>query len=141
MSLFQTKYEFKISFEDLDPMYIVWHGNYMRYMEQARCDLLSKLNYTYTNMKNDGYAYPIAKMEVKYIKPAFFEDVLTMQLDVISIKPTLDIKYKIYNNKTGEKIFEAKTMQIAVDIKTKESVYSAPKGLIKAIEDYKNEKI
>ena len=141
MSLFQTKYEFKISFEDLDPMYIVWHGNYMRYMEQARCDLLSKLNYTYTNMKNDGYAYPIAKMEVKYIKPAFFEDVLTMELDIISVEPTLDIKYKIYNKKTGEKIFEAKTMQIAVDMNTKESIYSAPKGLIKAIEDYKNEKI
>lgn len=140
MSLYQSEYEFKISFEDLDPMYIVWHGNYMRYMEQARCDMLSKLKYSYTNMKNDGYAYPIAKMEVKYIKPAFFEDILTMKLEILSIEPALEIKYKIYNKKNGEKIFEAKTMQIAIDINSRESIYIAPKGLLKAIEDSKNEK-
>jgi len=141
MSLFQSEYEFKISFEDLDPMYIVWHGNYMRYMEQARCDLLSKLKYTYLDIRDDGWAYPIAKMEVKYIKPAYFEDVLVMKLEILSIEPTLNIKYKIFNKKTGEKIFEAKTMQILINMETKESVYNAPEGLIKAIKDYENEKI
>ena len=56
MCLYESEYEVKVSFEDLDPMNIVWHGNYMRYMEQARCDMLEKLHYTYTDIKNDGYA-------------------------------------------------------------------------------------
>lgn len=133
MGLYQSEYEVKVSFEDLDPMNVVWHGNYIRYMERARCDLLDKLNYTYMDMKADGYAYPIAKMKTKYIRPAEFGDVLTIKLDIISIEPALNIKYTIFNKKTGDKIFEASTMQIGVNIHTKESIYTPPKRLMQAV--------
>ena len=138
MSLYHSEYKLKVSFEDLDPMNIVWHGNYIRYMEQARCDMFSKLNYTYIDMKEDGYAYPIAKLRTKYIKPAMFGDILTVKLDVIAIEPALNIKYLIY--KDSEKIFEAETMQIGLDINTGESLYNPPKKLVDAM-GYKNEKI
>lgn len=133
MCLYESEYEVKVSFEDLDPMDIVWHGNYMRYMEQARCDMLEKLHYTYTDMKNDGYAYPVAKMKVKYIKPAEFGDTLTVKTMVMSLEPALDIKYIMYNKSTGEKIFEATTMQIALDINTRKTVYQPPEKLIESV--------
>jgi len=132
MSLYQSKYIVKVSFEDLDPMNVVWHGNYMRYMEQARCNLLEELNYTYIDMKNENYAYPVAKMNVKYIKPATFGDTLTIVTDIEELEPALNIKYKIYRGK--EKIFEAKTMQIGINIKTGESIYTAPKSFRAKIE-------
>lgn len=138
MFIISSEYEITVSFEDLDPMNVVWHGNYIHYMERARCNLFLKLNYTYADMKNDGIMYPVAKMETKFIKPAFFNDKLTVETAIISIEPTLDIKYKIYRE--GEKIFEAKTMQIAVDINSKESVFIPPKRLVKLLEgksDYK----
>ena len=142
MGLVQTEYEVKVSFEDLDPMSIVWHGNYMRYMEQARCDLLDKIGYTYFDIKSDGYVYPIAKMKVKYIKPACFGDILTIKTEVISIEPTFEIKYKMFNKQSKDKIFEAYTMQIAVDIKKHQSVYTAPEKFVKAIKKaIENEKI
>ncbi len=140
MSLYHFEYEFKISFEDLDPMNIVWHGNYMRYMEQARCNMLAKLGYTYSDMNEDNYAYPVAKMNVKYIKPAFFQDVLVMKLDILSIEPSLDIKYTIFNKASNEKIFEATTMQIAVDFRTMTSIYTPPIGLVNAVRRADNEK-
>ena len=141
MSLFKSEYELKVPFEDLDPMGIVWHGNYMRYLEHARCDMLSKLNYTYKNMKSDGFAYPVAKMNVKYIKPATFEDILVIKSDLISIEPSLDIQYVIFNKATNEKIFEASTMQIGINAKTGESIYTAPIGLIEAVKRINDEKI
>lgn len=140
MGLYQSEYEVKVSFEDLDPMNVVWHGNYIRYMERARCDLLDKLNYTYMDMKADGYAYPIAKMKTKYIRPAEFGDVLTIKLDIISIEPALNIKYTIFNKKTGGKIFLASTMQIGINIRTKESIYTPPQRLMQAICGVSNEK-
>lgn len=133
MSLYQSEYELRVSFEDLDPMGVVWHGNYLRYMEQARCDLLSKINYTYMDMKSDGFAYPVAKLTTKYIKPAKFMDNLIVRLEVISLEPSLDIKYKIFNKDSGEKIFEASTMQIRYDIKENQSVYTPPAALVNAI--------
>ena len=141
MSLFKSTYEVKVSFEDLDPMNIVWHGNYMRYMEQARCDLLDKLNYTYNDMKADGIAYPVAKMKVKYIKPAEFEDILLIESELISVEPSLDIEYTIYNKITGDKIFEGFTMQIGIDAETKNSTYTAPKRFLQAIEEAHSEKV
>lgn len=140
MSLYQSEYEVKISFEDLDLMNVVWHGNYMRYMEQARCDMLDKLNYTYMDMKADGYAYPVAKMKVKYIKPAVFGDILTVMTEVISIEPSLDLKYTMFNKKTKDKIFEGVTMQIGVNTETRESIYTPPVRLVQAIKEAQNEK-
>lgn len=134
MSLFESEYELKISFENIDMMGIVWHGNYIKYMEQARCDLFSKLNYTYIDMKNDGFAYPVAKMKVKYIKPAELNDTLVVKTKIEELEPALIIKYAIYNKKTNDKIFCAETMQIAVDIKTRKSIYSAPYQLLKKLE-------
>ena len=135
MSLFQSEYKLKVSFEDLDPMSVVWHGNYIRYMEQARCDMFDKLHYTYMDMKADGFAYTVAKMKVKYIKPAEFGDILALKLILNSIEPTLDIDYSIFNEKSGEKIFEASTMQIGINIETQESIYTPPKRLVKAVSD------
>ena len=37
-------------FYDLDPMNIVWHGNYPRFLEQARCALLDKIAFNYVEM-------------------------------------------------------------------------------------------
>ncbi len=133
MSLFQSEYELKVSFEDLDAMGIVWHGNYMRYLEQARCDMFSKLKYTYMDMKKDGIAYPVAKMKVKYIKPAEFEDNLIVKSEIVALEPALEIKYKIYNKNSLDKIFEATTMQIGVDTIERKSVYIAPERLKKAL--------
>ena len=139
MSLYQFECQLKVSFEDLDPMNVVWHGNYMRYMEQARCELLDKLNYTYMDMKADGFAYPVAKMKVKYIKPALFRDILTLRLDIISIEPSLDIKYTMFNN-SGYKIFEGQTMQICLNTNTMQSVYTPPQRLVLAIKRLSDEK-
>ena len=133
MSLFKAEYELKVSFEDIDLMGIVWHGNYIKYLEQARCDMFSKLNYTYMDMKDDGFSYPVAKMKVKYIKPAKFEDVLAVKSELVELEPAMNIKYVIFNKLTKEKIFEAKTMQIAFDIKANKSVYTPPKRFIEAL--------
>ena len=138
MCLYKSEYKFRVSFEDLDPMNIGWHGNYMKYMEQARCDMLSKLKYTYFDMKDEGIGYPVAKMKVKYIKPATLGDILTVFTSVEMIEPSLNLRYEIFKN--GEKIFEATTMQIEIDINTGESIYTAPSGLKAAIERVKNEK-
>lgn len=119
----------KVQFYDLDPMNVVWHGNYIKYMETSRCDLLSKIGYDYEDMRTDGVAYPVATMEVKFIKPCVFNQNLRVVASVEEIEPCLIIKYMIYDAETGEKLFKAKTMQICVDVNTNESIYSAPERL------------
>lgn len=125
-----------VQFFDLDPMNVVWHGNYIKYLETARCDMLSKIGYTYNEMKEDGFAYPIAKMDLKFIKPAHFNQKLKIVTKILEIEPALNIKYEIFDTQTNEKIFTAKSMQICVNIKTLESVYTAPKRFVESVKNY-----
>ena len=104
--MYKTTYEIKIPFYDLDPMGIVWHGNYVKYMEKARCDMFSKLNYTYIDMAQDGISYPIAKMETKFIESATFEQEIIIETHLVEIEPALKTKYTFFDKKTNRKIFE-----------------------------------
>ena len=114
----------EVPFYDLDPMNVVWHGNYIKYLETARCDLLSKIGYNYDNM------------DLKFIKPAVFAQKLKIKTTVEDVEPALNLKYEIYDAGTNEKIFKAKSMQICVDIKTRESVYTAPENFLKKLREY-----
>ncbi len=118
-----------VQFFDLDPMNVVWHGNYIKYLETARCDLLAKIGYDYTDMARDCVAYPVATMDLKFMKPCKFNQKLKVISSLEEIEPCLIIKYTIFDAQTNEKMFKAKSMQICVDTKTQESYYSAPKGL------------
>lgn len=137
MEKIQTNCTLEVEFYDLDPMNVVWHGNYIKYLETARCDLLSKIGYTYDDMKNDNSAYPVATMELKYIKPAVFKQKLLIETTLESVEPAMIINYLIKDKLTGEKLFKAKSMQIRVDTVTKESLYTAHENFLRKIEEYR----
>lgn len=137
MSLFESELEIKVPFHDLDPMNVVWHGNYVKYLEQSRCDMFDKIGYTYYDMKDDNYIYPIAKMSMKYVKPLSFNQKILIKTALIEIEPAIIIKYKIFNG--ADIVFEAESMQIGINIKTGESVYNAPEKLLQTLGIY-NEK-
>ena len=134
MKHISSKINIKVEFYDLDPMNIVWHGNYVKYLEAARCDFFEKLNYDYMQMYNDGIMYPIVKMDLKYIKSARLGDILTVECILKELEPAIILKYNIYSD--GEKILSANSMQIGVSVKTGESIYEAPQKLKEGIEKF-----
>lgn len=127
--LFKNETNLTVQFYDLDPLNVVWHGNYIKYLETARCELLDKLGYDYEDMKRDNVAYPVATMDLKFIKPCVFNQKLKIITSVEEIEPSLIMKYTIYDAETGDKLFKARSMQICIDKTTNESIYSAPEGL------------
>lgn len=136
--MIETEIYIDVPFYDVDPMNIVWHGNYIKYLEQARTELFNRINYSYTDMYNDGIMYPIAKMESKYIRPARFRDKLKVVCKLVETEPAITIKYTIYNAETGEKIFKAKSLQICVNAQSLESIYEEPVKLKEKIREYEN---
>ena len=129
-----TETKIKVPFFDLDPMNIVWHGNYIKYIEQARCDFFEKINYNYTQMYSDGIMYPIAKMDLKYIKSAKFGENLRIICTLKELEPAIIFKYNIFCGET--KLLTASTMQIGVFTKTGETFYEAPEKLKEAVKNF-----
>ena len=62
--------ELSPAFHDLDPMEVVWHGNYIKYLELARCALLQSFDYDYPQMRESGYLWPIVDLRTKYLRSA-----------------------------------------------------------------------
>ncbi|WP_234400451.1 acyl-CoA thioesterase [Campylobacter concisus] len=129
---------FKVAFFDVDSMEVMWHGNYVKYLEMARCELLDKLGYNYIAMKKDGFAFPIVKLDVKYVRPAFFNDVIKVSTTLSECETFLKFHYLIENEK-GEKLSEANTAQAVIEMKSLQTCFEMPDTLKKAIKAY-NEK-
>lgn len=135
MKEFTSNTQIKVAFCDLDPMNIVWHGNYLKYLELARSEMFDKLNFGYTVMKDCNLLYPIAKMDLKFIAPAEFNQILNVKCVLKEIEPAIIIKYTISDAITGQKLFKAKSMQICVDAISKETLYVAHEQLKKGLAD------
>ncbi len=121
--------ELSPAFHDLDPMEIVWHGNYVKYLELARCALLAKFDYDYPQMRDSGYAWPIVDMRLKYVKTTEFGQRLRIRCEIVEWENRLKIEYLISDAVTGHKINKAYTIQVAVDMATREMQYLCPEVL------------
>jgi acyl-CoA thioester hydrolase len=124
----------KSQFYDLDPMGIVWHGNYARFFEQARCALLDKLDYNYQQMNDSGYAWPIVEMRIKYVRPIRFPQEIVVTATLIEYENRLKINYLIVDSVTSEKLTKGFTIQVAVDKKTDEMLFQSPTVLYRKVE-------
>lgn len=118
--------EINPEFFDLDPMNIVWHGNYIKYLEVARCALLRTVGYDYPDMIASGYVWPIIDMRLKYIGSAYLNQPILIDAEIVEWEHRLKINYRISDKATGKVINKAYTIQVAVDAKTNEMCYQSP---------------
>ncbi len=108
------------SFQDADPLGIIYHGNYFRYFEDARRALMEKLDYSYLEMSASGYMYPLSETYVKYIQPIRFEHAIRVTAEVVEWENRIQINYVIYDADTGRRLTKAYTRQVAVKLDTGE---------------------
>lgn len=114
------------AFCDIDAMEIVYHGNYVRYLEIARSALLAKYDYDYPRMRESGYGWPIVDMRLKYVRPVVYGQALKVRATIVEWEFRLRIEYEIRDAQTGEKLNAASTIQVAVDMSTREMCYVCP---------------
>ena len=125
--------EIEIPFYDLDPVNIVWHGNYPKYFELARCALLEQFNYGYNAMKESGYIWPIIDLHIRYIKPLVFKQRVVVDAVLKEWEYRLKIDYLIRDAVTQARLTKGSTTQVAVDIKTKELCLISPSILVERL--------
>lgn len=125
--------EMQVQFFDLDPMEIVWHGNYVKYLEVVRCALLDKIGYNYVEMKASGYAWPIIDMHLRYAAPATFGQTIRLRAEIVEWENRLKIDYLISDAASGRRLNKASTIQVAVDMASKEMCFVSPPVLFEKL--------
>lgn len=128
-------YNFRAEFYDVDSMGVMWHGNYVKCTESARCRFLDEVGFNYKNMHKNGFATPIIKMEFKYIAPIFFNDSFKVRIDLIDFDSVLKFQY-IFLDMQDKRLTIAQTSQVAFDMVTRESLYEIPHEFREKLQDF-----
>lgn len=123
----------KIPFYDVDMMRISWHGNYLKYFEDARCALLDKIGYNYTQMEQSGYMWPIVDCRIKYVKPVRFNQVVNITATLVEYENRIKINYRITDLETGVCLTKGYTIQVAVDLATQKMCFVSPEVLLEKL--------
>ena len=127
---------FPVEFYDVDTMRVFWHGNYVKYMEKARCALLNSVNFGYLEMEKCGTAFPVVDMKLKYVRSLRFGDTVRVVSYLTEYENCIKIKYEIYNAESGELCTKAESTQMAMSIATSESSIVCPQIFIDNVKKY-----
>lgn len=137
--MFASKIKLRVRYGETDQMGYVYYGNYASFFEVGRVEALRNLGYSYKGLEDDGIMLPVFSYNVVYLKPAFYDDLLTVHTRIRQVPGArIMFEYEIENQK-GEKISEAETTLVFISKETGKPM-KAPEGLIQKLDSVINGK-
>ncbi len=115
--MFSHSTKIRVRYGETDQMGYMYYGNYAQYYEVGRVEMLRSLGMSYSSMEADGIMMPVLELKCKYIKPALYDQEITVKT-IIKTLPGVRIffEYELYNEK-DELINIGSTTLVFVDMK------------------------
>lgn len=96
--MFKHETQIRIRYSETDQMGYCYYGNYAQFFEIGRVETLRSLGISYKELEDRGIMLPVLNYEVKFIKPAFYDDLITIKTIINAIpKARIDFDYELYN--------------------------------------------
>ncbi|HBF89151.1 MAG TPA: thioesterase [Bacteroidales bacterium] len=120
--MISNKTEIRITYADTDKMGYCYYGNYPRFYEIGRTELMRKLGLSYKELEESGIMMPVLSLNIKYIKPAFYDDIIVVETFIKEI-PTSRIVFEYeVRNQYSDLINKGETVLAFVDDKSRKVV-------------------
>ncbi|MDR1666335.1 MAG: acyl-CoA thioesterase [Bacteroidales bacterium] len=105
--------EVEVHFYDIDAVQIVWHGHYVKYLENAREAFGIKYGLEYTEIYRQGYIVPVADLHIRYLNTVTLGERLTIAIEYVPANAAkLVFNYRITGQTDGRQVAEATTVQL-----------------------------
>lgn len=112
--MFAAEHEIDIRYAETDQMGVVYHANYLVWLELGRTQLIHELGFSYVEMENDGIVSPVLDLQITYRKAMRYGEKAIVKTWVDSVNPVRVVYgYEIYNG-DGELCVTAATTNICV---------------------------
>lgn len=117
--MIQGEIKVRVRYGETDRMGYAYYGYYPFYFEMGRTELLRNYGLTYRELEDSGILLPVSRLEISYLAPALYDEVLTIRT-AIPTKPSVKIifNYEVFNEK-NELINKALTELVFVDAVTR----------------------
>ena len=104
----------RVRYAETDRMGLLHHANYLVYFEQARTELLRSMGLTYKDLEDQGFLLVVTKVEVKFRRPAKYDDLLTVRTTVEKTTMVrIDHRYEVFCE--GQSLAEGSSTLACVD--------------------------
>ncbi len=131
MRTFESK--LRVRYAETDRMGYCYYGNFAAYFEVARVEALRELGVSYRDLEDDGIILPVLEYQIKYFKPAYYDEELRIETVIEALKgPRIYFSYKTYNEK-NEVLNAATTTLVFASFETKRPI-NPPTDLLQMIE-------
>lgn len=99
--MFTATTQIRVRYAETDQMNVVYHGNYAQYFEVARAEAIREMGITYKSMEAMGIIMPIVEWHAKFIRPAHYDDLLTIKtmLKEFPSDHRIEFHQEVYNEK------------------------------------------
>ena len=132
---FSNTTKLRVRYGETDQMGYCYYGNYAQYFEVGRVEALREIGMSYRDMEESGIMLPVSSFEVKYYKPALYDDELKIITKLSKVEGCrLLFDYKI-ENENGNVIASAKTTLVFV-LKTTMKPTSPPASFLNLLKSY-----
>ena len=102
-----TPYLHKVQYYETDRMGITHHSNYIRWMEEARVDLLEQIGWGYDRLEELGIQVPVTSVECTYKAPTTFGDQVKVCAAIQEYRGVhLVVRYEMHRMGAGKLVLE-----------------------------------
>lgn len=105
----------RVPFHDCDPLFVVWHGRYIEYIEVARSALLASVKLDVEDIRAMGYRMYITDVRCRYLSPLSYNDEVRVSAAFTEASPLIRIVYEVFNVTKGRKSARASTALATTD--------------------------
>ena len=105
----------RVYYEDTDSGGVVYHSNYLNFMERARTEWLRSLGFEQDDLVTDyGCIFAVHSMQLNFRRPAKFNDLLSVHCSLVTLSgASFEFKQKIARE--NELLCEAKVKIACLD--------------------------
>jgi len=98
MYVFETK--IRVRYAETDQMSYVYYGIYAQYLEVGRVEALRNIGIVYKDLELEGIMMPVLEMNIKYFRPARYDDLLTVRTSIKKMpSQKVSFDFEIFNQK------------------------------------------
>lgn len=97
--MYEFNTQVRVRYAEADPMNVVYYGNYAQYFEVGRVESLRNLGISYKGIEDMGIKLPVVELNIKYLRPAKYDDLLTIksQIKELPTEHKIIFDQEIYN--------------------------------------------
>ncbi len=116
-TVLKDRTEVKVRFGEVDSMGIVWHGNYVKYIEEGRESFGKRYGISYLDIYSNGVMAPVVNMNIDYKKQVKYGDILIVETEFVD-NPAAKIKFKfnIIRKSDNQLVATAQSTQVFIDL-------------------------